>query len=132
MSGEIDIYALAARLKAKRDKRGLRTVADEIGNVSASTLSRIEQGKVPDIDTFMRVCRWLEMSPDQFMANTTEMRHESGKTHTKEIESTPQKVAAYLRADRHLDPGTAEALVKMIELAYSAMERGEVGAPKEG
>ena len=67
------------------------------------------------------------------MSTNATLAHKRAQTKQPDAqESTPQKVAAYLRADRHLDPHAAEALVKMIELAYEAMERGEIGTRKEG
>ena len=67
MTQTFDSDRLAAMVIAKRDGRGLRATATEIGGVSASTLSRIEQGKIPDLDTFLRLCRWLDVSADEFM-----------------------------------------------------------------
>ena len=42
--------------------RGFRTLASEIGT-SAPTLSRIESGKMPDLQTFGKLFRWLELDP---------------------------------------------------------------------
>jgi transcriptional regulator with XRE-family HTH domain len=98
---------------AKRDGRGLRATAAEIGGVSASTLSRIEQGKVPDLDTFLRLCRWLGVSPEEFTEGPP----------IKAAEDDGQRVdviAAHLRADRTLDRATARALERMVRLAYQA------------
>ena len=50
---------LAKRIKDKRGKIGLREIAKEIG-VSLATISRIEKGKLPDVDTFIKICQWLE------------------------------------------------------------------------
>lgn len=44
----------------------LRTLAKEIGGVSASTLSRIGRGEKPDIETFGRICRWLRVPEGSF------------------------------------------------------------------
>ena len=114
MASELNVGELAALLRERRGKRGLRTIAEEIGGVSASTLSRIEQGKIPDLDTFVRLCQWLDVSPDRFIPRTT----------SKEM-STPEMITAHLRADRALDPKTIEALATMIQLAYDAAKRGE-------
>lgn len=113
MAADLNIGELAALLKAKRGRRGLRVVAEEIGGVSASTLSRIEQGKVPDLDTFVRLCRWLDVSPERFIPSTAD-----------QTMSTPEIVMAHLRADQVLDPKTIEALATMIQLAYDAAKRG--------
>src|SRR5438552_13334027 len=65
-SPSIDFQKFSAMLKTKRGGRGLRVVADEISGVSASTLSRIEQGNIPDLETFMRICKWLGVSAEDF------------------------------------------------------------------
>ncbi len=133
MAEQINFRDLAAMVRAKRGKRGLRDVARDIGEVSASTLSRIEQGKVPDLGTFTRICQWLGVPSERFMigaehspgvAESTAPYFPNSSIHTPDI------VAAYLRADRTLDPDTAEALVKMIQLAYAAADRGELGKKK--
>lgn len=119
MTSEIDIQELARSVRAKRGNRGLRSVAKEItetiGEVSASTLSRVEQGKVPDLDTFIRLCKWLGLSTNDFAILQVDLNSQvEGKTQ--------DVVAAHLRADRTLAPKTVEALVTMIQMAYAAAE----------
>jgi transcriptional regulator with XRE-family HTH domain len=41
------------------NKMSLRELAEKLG-VSAPTISRIERGGNPDIDTFCKICRWAE------------------------------------------------------------------------
>jgi transcriptional regulator with XRE-family HTH domain len=106
----VDSHRLAARVIAKRGNKGLRVTAAGIGDISASTLSRVEAGKLPDLDTFLRLCRWLDTSPDEFTgpaAATT-----SGDAPRMEV------ISAHLRADRTLDRATAAALERMVRLAY--------------
>ena len=57
-------------LTMSKEKRriGVRELAERIG-VSASTVSRLEKGKVPDVDTFLRVCKWMGSSPVNYMRN---------------------------------------------------------------
>lgn len=120
MTNEINIGKLAKMIKGKRGTRGLRAAADEIGGVSASTLSRVEQGKVPDLDTYIKLCKWLGVPADHFT------QKDELNINKNEL-SIPDKVTAHLRADRTLDPQTVNALVTMIELAYSAVDRGQIG-----
>ena len=120
MSTQVNIRELGALIKAKRGSRGLREVAIEIGKVSASTLSRVEQGKIPDLDTFMLLCKWLQVSPNQFMKDNAKIGAAESDTSTSEL------ITAHLRADRTLDPKTADALAKMIQLAYSAAAAGKI------
>ncbi len=115
----VDSHRLAARVIAKRGTRGLRATAKEIGGISPSTLSRVEAGKVPDLDTFLRLCDWLEASPEEF----------TGKSRSGVVgDETPrlEVIAAHLRADRTLDRETARALERMVRLAYEAAAAGRL------
>ena len=49
-------------VRGKRDTTSLRVAAERIGT-SAPTLSRIENGGIPDLQTFGKVCRWLGADP---------------------------------------------------------------------
>ena len=121
----IDLDRLAAHLRTKRGKKGLREVAEEIGGISASTLSRIEQGNVPDVTSFIRICHWLGVDSSEFMAGVEPSRK---KTTERESESdTPQVIEAHLRADRVLPPATINALSEMIRVAYKAANEGKLG-----
>src|SRR5690242_6071852 len=103
----LDTHYLAGLIRAKRGNRGLREVAQEIGNVSPSTLSRIENGKVPDMDTFLRICDWLHVSSEEFIKETQEPKeHEIG---------TMDRIEGYLLADRELAPEMADALAKLMK-----------------
>ncbi len=98
----LNISLLSDMVKTRRGAKGLRDTAKEIGEISASTLSRIEQGKVPDVDTFMKLCDWLQVSADTFFNNTSQ----------KAVQ-----VNAHLRAEKELPPNTVNALIKLINLA---------------
>jgi transcriptional regulator with XRE-family HTH domain len=106
MSTTLDTIKFSEMVKSKRGSIGLRTLANEIG-VSAATLSRIEQGNLPDIDTYIKLCNWLEVSTEFF-------------TTTQHSEDIQKGVIAHLRADKTLSPNTAEALIQMINLAYAS------------
>ena len=104
----IDIDRLSQMLKEKRGKQNLRDTAEEIGDVSISTLSRIEQGKIPDLSTFLKICTWLGVSPNEFAPDF-------------QMDETDHKrqILYHLRADNALSPEVAAALKKMIEIAYA-------------
>ncbi len=110
MSSSLDTKKFSEMVKSKRGSTGLRTLAAEIG-VSASTLSRIEQGNLPDIDTYLTICNWLEVSSDFFTIASTDEENVKGG------------VIAHLRADKTLPPDTAEALIQMINLAYASVKK---------
>ena len=111
MSKELNTHLLATMIKKKRGDQGLRAVAEEI-EVSAPTLSRIEQGKVPDVDTFMKVCRWLGVSPEKFAVEAMPVTKRTAQESTRNI------VIANLRADKELSKETINVLVDVIEMAY--------------
>lgn len=107
MSNSLDTKRFSEMIKSKRGNKGLRVLASEIG-ISASTLSRIEQGNIPDIDTYLRLCDWLEVSTDYFTNSNTD------------TENVQNGIIAHLRADKTLPPSTSEALIQMINLAYAS------------
>ena len=73
----INTMELGRAIKRRREELGLslRDVAD-VTNVSASTLSRIENGTgKPDADNIARLTQWLDMPVDRVMKMTSrEMR----------------------------------------------------------
>lgn len=119
MTRVFDTEYLAALIKTKRGNRGLREIAQEIGGVSPSTLSRIENGKVPDMDTFLRICAWLQVSSEEFIKETDDQQ--------KNEISTTDRIEGYLRADRELTPEMADALAKLMKSAYRAATEGKLG-----
>jgi len=115
---EINTDKFSGMVREKRKNRGLREIAIEIGDVSISTLSRIEQGKVPDVDTFIKICKWLNISPETFI-------NQNEQSFLKEENLTiPEKIAIQLRADQTLSKQTVDALIQMINLAYLANNKG--------
>lgn len=56
-----------ARVRMHREKIlvwSMREAAENIG-VSRATLSRIENGKTPDVFTLAKLCRWMGFSTEQ-------------------------------------------------------------------
>jgi len=68
-------------LREKRGHRGLREVAAEIG-VSPATLSRVENGQLPDLQTFSKMCRWLDTDPGAFLGYPTKQKRRPLKIRT--------------------------------------------------
>ena len=66
----MDIAALAERIVVKRGAVGVRASARDAG-LSPATLSRIENGNVPDLETFEKLCQWLAEDPSCFLAAPT-------------------------------------------------------------
>jgi transcriptional regulator with XRE-family HTH domain len=123
----LNIVELGEYVKRKRqeDKLSLRQVATNI-NVSASTLSRIENGiGTPDSATLARLAAWLGIPLERLMRGSL-MENVEGETSESfsepviyfPTESTPNIVEAHLRADRNLKPDTAKALAELFRVAY--------------
>jgi transcriptional regulator with XRE-family HTH domain len=66
--------------------------AGEIG-VSPATLSRIEHGRVPDLDTLRKVCAWLDVDPAGYLGVASEPRRTAS-------------VQVVFKKDRAILPGT--------------------------
>lgn len=113
----ISTVELGRAIKRRREELGLslRDVAD-VTEVSASTLSRIENGTGrPDADNIARLTQWLDMPVDRLMKHAVEnVEPVIYYPHEK----TPEIVEAHLRADRNLTPETANALSELFRLAY--------------
>lgn len=65
-STALSIEKLGRLIAAKRGARGVRAAAMDVG-VSPATLSRVENGHMPDLETFAKICRWLGRDPREFL-----------------------------------------------------------------
>lgn len=107
-----DAGLFAQLVRRKRGEKNLRESAREIGDVSISTLSRIEQGKIPDLSTFLKVCTWLNVSPNQFAPDFKNNE-----------ENHKQQILYHLRADKTLSAEVSKALKQVIELSYANSDK---------
>lgn len=109
----LNIDELGKMVVARRGTLGVRAAAKEIG-ISPATLSRIENGHVPDLATFAAICRWLGEDPAQFLG----MQRASG-------DEPPATV--HLRKKNTMSLDTATALGGMIIAAQRAIrDRGKI------
>jgi transcriptional regulator with XRE-family HTH domain len=115
MKNHLNIEKLANLVRSKRKNRGLREIAKEIGSVSPSTISRVENGKTPDMDTFLALCNWLEIPPTELINNTEE----------KKNLDTPEAIEIQLRADTCLEPAIADALASLVKAAYKELAQNK-------
>lgn len=109
-SPQFDVVALVSALDSERVSRKLtwKDVSAASG-VSASTLTRLSQGKRPDVDSLVALTRWLGMSADRFMGQRT-MAFGSG--------SPLAQITSILRDDPNLNKDAAAALDEMIKATY--------------
>src|SRR5437588_9507987 len=104
---KVNIEEFGRKLAGARGSRGVREVAREI-DISAATLSRVERGYMPDLETFGKICRWLKVDPAEVLG-------------VKEVVSKRPAAAVHFRKDQTLQPATAQALAQMILAAQRAM-----------
>jgi transcriptional regulator with XRE-family HTH domain len=116
----INTQELGRAIKRRREELSLslRDVAD-VTNVSASTLSRIENGTgKPDADNIARLTSWLDMPVDRVMKKQGDSAGVEAVVYYPH-EATPEIVEAHLRADKNLTPETAKALSELFRVAYT-------------
>ena len=101
-----DVAAFHAALDAQRAAQGLtrKDVAEQAG-VSASTLTRMSQGKRPDVDGLALLLAWSGLDASAFLPSANEPEPLA-------------QIAANLRADRNLSQESAKALEEIIKVAY--------------
>src|SRR5437588_9491364 len=117
----VNTAELGSAVRRRREQHGLslRDVAEETG-VSASTLSRIENGKgKPDADNIARLAAWLDMPIERVMHGGHRSATDPKPVVNYPHESTPEIVESHLRADRQLSPETAKALSELFRVAYA-------------
>jgi len=108
-----DIEALAGRIQQHRAGKGIREAAKEVG-VSPATLSRVENRKVPDLETFSKICAWLGDDPAVFLGI------QNSST------SSTARAQVHFRKGTAIEQDTAKALSEMIFLAQRAMVAEEL------
>ena len=117
----------AIRRRREELELSLRDVADQT-NVSASTLSRIENGTgKPDADNIARLTTWLDMPLERILTAPGADSSDAKAVVYFPHESTPEIVEAHLRADRNLTRETADALSELFRVAYSQFSRTDSG-----
>lgn len=90
--------------------RNWRQVAHESG-VSPSTLTRLAQGKRPDVDSLAVLIAWAGLDANSFVS-----RHEKAQQ-----QEPLAMISTYLRADRNLSPQAADAIDSVVKAAYEAL-----------
>jgi transcriptional regulator with XRE-family HTH domain len=99
---KISIDELGRLMLAKRGRRGVRAAAAEV-DISAATFSRVENGHMPDLETFAKVCGWLERDPNEFLGLETAPASEALPT-----------AQVHLRKKKTVSKETAESLGALI------------------
>lgn len=103
----LSIEKLGEMIVERRGTLGVRAAAKEIG-ISSATLSRIENGNVPDLVTFASICKWLDKDPNLFLG-------------MQPASSSDEPPTVHLRKQKTMSLDTANALGGLIIAAQTAM-----------
>ena len=122
-TNRFDVAALHAALDSQRRSRRLtwKDVAAE-SDVSASTLTRLSQGRQPDVNSLAALTSWLGMSADHFMRG--ERIEQFGGA------SPLAQISSILHQDPNLNPEGSTAIEELIRATYSRL-RTDRDAPKD-
>lgn len=106
----LPIEELGRLIARKRGSRGIRAAAIE-AEVSPATLSRVENGNIPDLATFAKICRWLGVDPARFLG-----------VERAAPESPTVKAVAHFRKKPTVSKETAASLGALILAAQRARQ----------
>ncbi|MCY3728028.1 MAG: helix-turn-helix domain-containing protein [Nitrospira sp.] len=111
-----DTTGFYAALDGTRESRKLtwKQVANE-ARIAASTLTRMRQGKRPDIDGLAALASWSGVDVRKFYKPA-----EKVQSYAEPL----AQISALLRADRNLSEESAKALDTMLKSAYKHMRKG--------
>lgn len=111
--GRFDSEAFFDALDAERRNRAntWKQVAEE-AHVSASTLTRMAQGRRPDVDSLAALLLWSGLSADAYVRTQEDEKPEAGSL---------AMISTYLKADPHLSPEAAIALDQLVKATYERL-----------
>jgi transcriptional regulator with XRE-family HTH domain len=112
---QFDVSALHSALDSERIARNLawKDVASQSG-VSASTLTRLSQGRRPDVDSLAALTNWLGMPADRFMGSPTRAFGAA---------SPLTQISTIIREDPNLNSDAAAALEELVKATYARLRR---------
>jgi transcriptional regulator with XRE-family HTH domain len=107
----IDVDAMIAALDSERRAKNLswRQIAKATG-VSPSTLTRMQQGKSPDVNTFTALSRWLNIPAEKFYTDKSRTIHTT--------EDPMAVVSTLLRGQKKMNPKALAALQELVNAAF--------------
>lgn len=112
--GQFDAEGFYEALDAERQARRLnwKQVAAATG-LSASSLTRMAQGRRPDVDSLAALTSWSGLNADDFV-------RAGGIKHGPEALA---KISTYLRSDKNLSDEAAAALDELIKATYERLRK---------
>lgn len=119
----VEVRELGQLLRARRQARELtlRELQEELRDaLTASALSRIENGAIPEPRNAALIASWLGLSTSQLLWPGQEEPAASKRA------STPEIVEVHLRADKKLSPIAAEVLARTFRVLYDDIVAGRI------
>lgn len=118
-NSRFDVEGFFSTLDSVRQsrKKTWKQVAAEAG-VAASTLTRIGQGRRPDVDGLAALAAWSGVDVGRFYLPVAQF---------KETTEPLAEITALLRADKNLEGDAAIALEKMLKSAYEHLRKENDG-----
>ncbi|SRR5258708_40314890 len=112
MAHRFNVSAFYSALDAVREARGLswKQVAAESG-VNASTLTRIGQGKKPDVDGLSSLLVWSHLKAEMFIADSSDEKPEP-----------LAEIARIIRMDETLSHSSAGIVEDIVRSAYNRLK----------
>ena len=111
MANSLSLEVLGRMVADKRGKVGIRATARAIG-LSPATLSRVENGQLPDLANFKKLCQWLELDPASALGFNPE-------------DLDRPTVAVHFRSRETMTAQTANALQDLILAAQRMLDEEE-------
>jgi transcriptional regulator with XRE-family HTH domain len=113
---KITLENIGREISVKRGSIGVRLTAAEIG-ISPSTLSRIENGHLPDLETFKKLCLWLGVDAGDILETKNAGSGNEGGRETR----------VHFKRDNTVTGETAKHLAQMILSAQRALDYQRTG-----
>lgn len=114
--GQFDVDAFFDALEKVRNNKKItwKKVAEEAG-VSASTFTRMAQGKRPDVDTLAALATWSNLRVDNFIQG-------SGQREKTDNVNVIEEVTALFRADPSLSQSARSAIEAIVRTAHEQLK----------
>jgi transcriptional regulator with XRE-family HTH domain len=114
------LETLGAMVREGRGDRTLRETAREIG-IGSATLLRVESGRTPDVETFAKICQWLEVDPAMVLG--VSVKPEARMSEAAPDADVPLRLTAHFKADATPHQDTISALAQMLLYAAKVQQR---------
>jgi transcriptional regulator with XRE-family HTH domain len=115
MKPNFDTEAFYGALNAERASRGLnwKEVAEQAG-VQASTITRMGQGKKPDVNGLAALLAWSNLQAETFMRNVS-----------RAPANPMAQIAALIRMDPALSQNSAQLMEDIVLTTYNRLREGQ-------